>query len=319
MHGTAQNAYRISYRYTPDGCHKLRLVARRSMDSNASNYLVYSDEVREVRSKRATGQARTGFGALPRKTSFTKLGRSRVRNGCAVLDKRFGKASGFFTATLPGDIPYQYRVVAAYSARIIERLKQIIHDKFRGLHLVYVWELQKRGALHLHVACAGADVSTVSALGDYWSRLWFRVLLEIEAESGADLFATMSGHDVPRKSICVMTDAQWCRESIGRYLSKYLSKGSPAASNEDFYAPSRWWGIDNWLREQIDLMTFHCSTRNLPSATAHRLFSYLTTWTSLVSEKFFIYRDKFNASNRNFLAWCQGSPDIGIEVALARA
>lgn len=57
----------------------------------------------------------------------------------------------FFTGTLPGGTEDAFRTIAERSAQIVQRAKVWIYNRYKECsYSFYCWELQKRGALHLH-------------------------------------------------------------------------------------------------------------------------------------------------------------------------
>ena len=300
---------RIFYRHSPSGEHRYRLVPLVAEKTAAASSLVYSAEVDGSSWQKVTrnaiarrpGRLPSGFGSLPQRTHFTKLARQAVRNGCAVLDRLFKKSIGFFTATIPAGTQSSLQQFASWSGYAIRRLRQLLVDQFPGTLIVFVWEYQKRGTLHLHVAAGNKNTATISSLGDHWRRLWCQVLTEVSAKCGLDLFKTPSGETYKDKQGEVRTDAQWCRKSVGAYLAKYLSKGAQQDSEQCFYCPSRWWGMSNFIRTQITALTVVSHSKLYDYNEALELFECLTSEAATYAMQCFWWKGKYNKQARTFI------------------
>jgi hypothetical protein len=152
-------------------------------------------------------------------------------------------------------------VLSRWSGWFINRLKQVFRNwsKYHpAAHECFVWELQKRGALHLHWVI-GCDVD-VEKLSIRLKDKWYELLKEVGDKEGIDMFARKgfgSSHkDNP-------DTWQWkierIEKSIQRYLSKYTSKGFNQNSDgtksyskfQKMYSPSQWWGISRNLLKEV--------------------------------------------------------------------
>lgn len=300
---TFKSAARISYRYRPSGEHKYRLLALRPVAKPRERNLVYSNEVQDGTLQASRRSLRSGFGATPQKTCFTKLAKERVRDAVAILDQAFGKQCLFTTGTLPGSTTASFEALAQWSGYLVERLKQWLRDNFQGVRNVYVWELQARGALHLH-CCFGSDNRRdLVLLRRRWKRVWIELLNTVCDKSGVDLFARADGGTWRYLDKYVRCDAQKVKKSVGRYLSKYLSKTAGQANKEGVFCPSRWWGIDNWLRAQVVAKTICKLSKVLPYSLAKQMFETLTVELSLVGEKYFGWKNRYNPFERSFVCF----------------
>jgi hypothetical protein len=120
-------------------------------------------------------------------------------------------------------------------------------------HWFFVWEYQKRGALHLHIALMNPDKEKSRLCGEKILEKWFDVLLSIQEKSGVDMFCRND-----RKS-CVIREShqnvnQLMRKSAGGYFSKYAAKAEKNEENSYVskfskkYPPSRFWGSSKSLK-----------------------------------------------------------------------
>jgi len=178
---------------------------------------------------------------LPRKKIFRSQARRQILECAAVAEEKFGKNCVMFTATVPGSGWRIAATVAKYSGKILNRIKQIFRDNLKEEYALFgVWEWQKRGMLHLHIAVATNETEKLEKLRQVWKERWIALLMDISFEAGRDLFrknASWTWQDDLDKVQC---DASWVEKSIGTYLSKYVSKEARGRATGKFFAPTKW-------------------------------------------------------------------------------
>jgi hypothetical protein len=187
--------------------------------------------------------ARSGYGGLPRVTSFNRNGRRRVMEHATALEKTFGKdACMFGTLTLPASTEEAFETLARYSGWVINRMNQWMRDTAPGVHYLFVWELQKRGALHAHFIFAHSDARLLTRVVGHWKNNWCHILSQLSEMTGIDMFKR--DEDVTWKNDWeyVQADVKPVTKSVAAYLAKYLSKSESKSSRANTYYPSRWWG-----------------------------------------------------------------------------
>lgn len=187
--------------------------------------------------------ARSGYGGLPRVTTFNKNGKRSVLNHASALERRFGKEACMFgTLTLPGSTTAAYENLARYSGWVINRIAQWMRDTAPGVHYLFVWELQKRGALHAHFIFAHTDAHLLTKLVGHWRNSWCTILEQLTVMTGIDMFASAAGGTWRGQWHHVQADVKPVVKSVAAYLAKYLSKSESKSSQATTYYPSRWWG-----------------------------------------------------------------------------
>ncbi len=217
------------------------------------------------------------WGKVQTPKSFTRNAKQKILEAGAVVDKHVGKHGSYeLTLTIPGSGAVVYDVVARWSGYIVNRMLQVIRrleKKGYPVHWFFVWEHQKRGALHQHWCIAIKDEPMMA---DYVCRLlkakWFELLLELSEKTGVDLFrrkgftgSWRNNPEVWQSSISPV------RKSVAAYFSKYMSKnldtsaynkarkaardkrrGTPEAGVEGArvlsLCPSRYWGCGSSVR-----------------------------------------------------------------------
>lgn len=202
---------------------------------------------------------RPGFGLPCRPTQFGVYARRKLQRIGGVIDKlvQDTKEGLFLTGTLPGSTDASFKVIADWSAWIVFTLKGWIHKRVKNPRYFYVWELQRRGALHLHLYLHVAnDAIRASILRDFKSQ-WIRLLDGVSVRAGVDVYRRSNGNSWKDFPDTVQAYAQEVEKSVAAYLSKYCSKQSSKQSpkHSHIHYPSRWWGCSRELTKELDRMT----------------------------------------------------------------
>lgn len=194
-----------------------------------------------------------GWGHLAKPTSFTRNARHRLLEAGAVVDKLCGLNAWEVTCTIPGSTDDAFRVVAENTGWIMNEITREIRKSKCQLWF-YVWELQKRGALHLHLLIADPS-RDLSSLAETVRQRWWALLQSLCIRTGTDIFAKS------RRITWKHTPSAWqshvapIQKSVAAYFSKYAGKtASPISKVKGFrkvYTPSRWWGSSKMVKEEI--------------------------------------------------------------------
>lgn len=200
---------------------------------------------------------KSGWGYDPKVTRFGSYARHTVLEAGAIASRGAGHTERGVevTLTIPGGTRSSFRAVSQWSGWAVNRLLQVIRRKSSGVEWFYVWELQKRGALHLHMALSGAGNEELLQLGRKIRKCWYRVLEEIGRKSGTNPFARGNGYgkNTYREFLKGNRVAE-VRKSLAAYFAKYVSKRASKDSGQveaKFYPPSRWWGISRSLLSKV--------------------------------------------------------------------
>ena len=122
-------------------------------------------------------EPKAGWGGLPRGRIFSRRGKRKLQRAGGVFTKLEYKPSQvlFLTGTLPGSTPEAFETMARYSGFLVHSLKAWLNDRIPHKLDFYVWEHQKRGALHLHygIYCPDKAIgeSYIASFPGYWCRL----------------------------------------------------------------------------------------------------------------------------------------------------
>lgn len=187
----------------------------------------------------------SGWGALPKKKIFRRRARRSIAEWGEIAWRKFGQSGVFLTGTVPGSGAVIAETVARYSGWLMNRVKQWFRDGFSTEYAVSaVWELQKRGMLHIHLCVLSTQKRVLERLLKEWKERWNGLLLELSKNTGVDLFRKNKWWSWQENLEATRQDAQWLIKNPARYLAKYLQKGSRDSASKSAFHPSRWWSVD---------------------------------------------------------------------------
>lgn len=180
------------------------------------------------------------------------------------------------TLTLPANHQEAFECLAARSGSIINSLFQPIRDRYPDMkYWFFVWEYQKRGALHLHIAHYHPDECEGMLIGNIIIEKWHQILCDISEETGIWMLSAKHNGDREIQDF-YQYHTQPMRKSVAGYFSKYCSKASNKEENNyvkkfsRMYPPSRFWGCSS----QIKLIRKENSFNNCRDYTEDKEFMY---------------------------------------------
>lgn len=191
-----------------------------------------------------------------KRTRFGRDAATRIMRAGGALDL-FDPVPGhyvFLTGTLPGDTDWAKWAIANYAHVLVDRLKSWLSKRLANRLEFYVWENQKRGALHLHYCCHIPEESVRSRVIAEFKDQWIRLLDGICEDSGVSVWGRYqeSTHEFRKKVLQVY--AQAVTKSVAAYMAGYCSSASNKHSLDDkcsFY-PKRWFGVSRPLSSLIE-------------------------------------------------------------------
>jgi hypothetical protein len=154
--------------------------------------------------------------------------------------------------TLPANHEAAFAALAKNTYFATHRIFSYLKKQYQGqVSWFYVWEYQKRGALHLHLAVHHKDSSLLDAICGDIKRAWIRILEDIGQSEGTCMFS-----DKTRKKCTISQNWQMhseqIRSSVGGYFSKYAGKEE---SKQSWYCQkypiSRFWGSSATIKEVV--------------------------------------------------------------------
>lgn len=211
---------------------------------------------------------------------FGSNARQKILQAGAIVDKYYPIESVFeVTLTIPGSTKEASKAVADWSGWIVNRQKQVLRrhtTEENQLCHFFVWEHQKRGALHQHWCIAGkSSPEEVRRICRKLEEKWFECLLELKDKIGVDCFERrgfmgtwrnmkevwQSSVNAIRKSVAAYF-SKYCGKNVkkSKSLRKQLKSGITDGNSKKFqeeklkmrvFFPSRYWGSSRNLKEKI--------------------------------------------------------------------
>lgn len=192
---------------------------------------------------------------LNKPKSFTRFSGQRIREAGAAMDIACKGNMRFcheVTLTLPANTREAFKALAAYSSHVVNRLFQIIRRNYGDDCLwFFVWEYQKRGALHMHIALYHPDESEGLWIAYQLIQQWNKILCELCELANTDMFAPKQGR---RKKLYFEHQHHTAplRKSVAAYFSKYA--GKEESKNNWYiqeYPVSRFWGSNRAVKNIV--------------------------------------------------------------------
>lgn len=183
-----------------------------------------------------------------RRTSLSRYGKRQVLRSGSCFDSSVQTERLLLTGTLPGSSSKAFRALAEFSSYASKTLTNWITRRQPGAAWQYVWEYQKRGALHIHLVCE-LSIHSASYIRSHFKDEWNRILRSICRFSQVDLFAKTSRYSHPEKK--TQADVTICTREPSRYLSKYIAKQGTHAKAFGRYPPKTWYQVSRSLLKRL--------------------------------------------------------------------
>lgn len=214
-------------------------------------------------------ETKKGYGAMPRIKSFSAKAGQKIRECGGAIDylcEGDPAKCRVITLTLPSSEVDAFRAISCWSGYATNRLLQIIRrERDDEYHWFYVWEHQKRGALHAHICLYHSDGEKSRMLGEKLVSKWRDILCDIGRLSGVDLLFSRGF----RRQVALhemQSNSQQMRKGCGAYFSKYAAKTSNVRDtggietintrNARLYPPSSFWGRSQNLVKLCNSLSF---------------------------------------------------------------
>lgn len=208
---------------------------------------------------------RPGWGGLPFGVGSPRKGTRRrvLRLGgeCDRLAKERGHDRLFITLTCPGSSGESVSAFCSWTSYLLHSLHNWIGIKVRrsgwdkGVPRLHSWELQKRGAEHLHIVYV-LPMSVSASIQEGLREWYYNKLLKISELSGVDVFQRGGVEGTWRERPDILQiRAESVHSSVSAYLSKYLSKEmrgrGGSKSVRVMPRPFRLWGCSRVLSASL--------------------------------------------------------------------
>ena len=216
------------------------------IDSTSSNATVKTcARTLDIKSKEATP-------LRPRRWALSRNGRNQILRAGACFSRTQETERLLLTGTLPGSTLSALRVLAQNSTVITKRLTTWVTRHEKACKWMYVWEFQKRDALHLHIIVECNEEASAYFKAHFKDE-WNKLLRDVSSESKTDLFAKTSHYShSPEKT---QADVTVCDREPSRYISKYLSKKATNSIGFRRFPPKTWYQISRSLLAELRMRT----------------------------------------------------------------
>lgn len=230
--------------------------------------------------------SRYNYGKPVKPTAFTRGARHRLLEAGSVFDRRYSETHNgvFVTLTLPGSTDKAYDAVSRWSGFLANRTLQSLRDCGFVSFWFYCWELQKRGALHMHLFFAVPKSRQWDDCVPAIRNAWYSALSSIGETEGICLYQHANG-DFCTASAFWQCDAQLVGKSPAAYISKYVGKEANApghASEKDRecyrYAPHRWWGMSREAKKATDAERFDVAIEAVTEEEANEIIAEMSEY-----------------------------------------
>ena len=231
------------------------------------------------------GSKVVGFNSckLPLAKKFGAKQGHRIRESGAALDILCNgnpSKARVITLTLPSDTPEAKKAIAVNSGYAINRIFQPIRRDYPECNnWFFVWEYQKRGALHLHIAIYHADKEISKQIGDKLIETWHDTLVDIGTIANCCMFTAKKKDRCTIRSFHQNVN-QEMKKSCGGYFSKYASKGENGTERikverwSRIYSPSRFWGSSQSIKNVVKENSFSFNIEMLNGSEAMEVYEF---------------------------------------------
>ncbi len=189
------------------------------------------------------------------RTQFGLAARRRIMQAAQALDAIDPVPSNylFLTATLPGNDNWAFWALAEHSGWVIDRFKSWLSKRSPSRLEFYVWELQKRGALHFHYCIHEPSLEIREKIRREFREEWVRLLGGVEKLSGISLWGKYAEWGLADRTALVQVDVQEVRKSVGAYMSGYVAgrRNKHWLDKRIPFYPKRWFGVSRTLSSKV--------------------------------------------------------------------
>lgn len=245
--------------------------------------------------------SRPGYGDMPRPTEFGLNAKRIMSRAAGVFDveKVPREHCLFLTGTLPGSTTAAFDAIAAWSSWIVKAVKTWLNDLGADApYSMYCWELQRRGALHLHYLVVLPDDKVRQRVLWKWAIKWAAIIDSVSVKSACDCWRKNDRVTHAGNKKVLQAPAQMVRKGVGAYLSKYLSKDASKCGRRPdggtYSGPVRWWGVSRFLlaklRDNTSELVIHDCNRWDEERIKSRFLEYMQ-WSN---NRVFGYKDRSN-------------------------
>lgn len=262
----------------------------------------------------------SGYGVTQKPKEFSKLARHRLLEAGAAVDHLGLKdSSSLLTLTLPGSTPEAMKALSDWSGWMVNRQTQRLRNRklFKDVKWFFVWEFQKRGALHQHWCVSAPTYEIARQASMALKSQWFICLDEIGEKENVDMYQKARGFLSWRLFPKMWQwNEQKVTKAVGAYFSKYASKQCLDSKDKrnmesrQLYFPSRWFGVCASLREVCSSYRIDFSLHGITKIEAEYLrFELIKEIEKSTSTGYYSYEFEAKSKDGKY-TFCHGTTEI---------
>ena len=222
---------------------------------NQSKLALAPDLASAQASKNEKSCDRPGYGATPKPRAFSLYARRQIARSGGCFSPAGEGRTVFLTGTIPGGTREAFQAVADWSSWIVHQLQreipEVIDELASNLKSIWVWEFQRRGALHWHGVYECKTTQQARLLINSFAGIWVRTMRGVAARSGVDIAKRRGRGTWKNREDLWRTDAQLAQKDPSRYLAKYLSKDPGKGGKASIPYPTRWFQCSRALLNDL--------------------------------------------------------------------
>lgn len=163
----------------------------------------------------------------------------------------------FLTGTIPGGTHDAFMAMARESRYVVKALSDWFSRSYPTPYWFYVWELQARGALHIHYCVYAPNPRIRADILCKWHEKWHSIIQEVGRRSDADMWKRKDGTYHREGHSVLQAYAQEVNKSVAAYLAGYCggSKDKHSTDASSPYYPGRWWGASRASIKLLESLT----------------------------------------------------------------
>jgi hypothetical protein len=187
----------------------------------------------------------------PPSTKFTSKARNSIKDAAHVTEHFEAGTGWFVTFTFPGGTARSFGIASYCAGFIVDRMNRWLRYKVNSGLFCYVWELQERGAPHLHYLFRLDENPDLLSFYPAMKAQWRKILMQVTLQSGVDMFEREQGN---LSWICrslPKVDMRPITHTYASYISKYVSKVESKSGAATTWRPGRWCGMSAECRALV--------------------------------------------------------------------
>jgi hypothetical protein len=183
-----------------------------------------------------------------RQPALSRYGRNTILRAGSSFEMAPESERLLLTGTLPGGRREAFAAIAEFSTYASHTLTDWLTRRSPSCKWLYVWEYQKRGALHIHLVVElPKEISAY--VKKHFKDEWNRILLSICQLSAVNLYRRTAKYVHSEKA--TQADVKVCDRDPSRYLSKYLTKTQSQGFRKWRFPPKTWYQVSRSLLKSL--------------------------------------------------------------------